>query len=409
MLSSDCASCAHKGDSKMRRAFVLCLAVSAFLLAADCGFGATIHVGLGAEYTYHTIQDGINAAALSGDTVIVHDGTYTGTGNRSIDFGGRTLTLQSANGAASTIIDCQNAARGFYLHSGETTASVIEGFTVKNGYTSDTLEDPGVLDVLGSGGGGGMLFVGSGATIVDCVFQDNYGRHGGGINCQSNSQLAVVGCAFAENDAGYAGGGLWAHTSTVTISGCTFAGNSADAGGGAMRLEDCDSILTNCLIAGNSSTGTSTSAAGGLLVGDGTATIKHCTLCGNVCSLADGGSAIRCDLVTIVDCIAWGNSGDQIFSTFASDITYSDVEGGWTGLGNTNADPLFFDGYHLGGGSPCINAGTDAGVYVDLDGNVRPLLGGFDMGCYEAVPEPATIGVLALGLLVVLARLRKSN
>ncbi len=66
-------------------------------------------------------------------------------------------------------------------------------------------------------------------------------------------------------------------------------------------------------------------------------------------------------------------------------VTYSDVEGGWPGEGNIDADPLFVGGddFHLRTGSPCIDAGADAGVYTDTDGDVRPYGAGFDMGADE--------------------------
>ncbi|HNW15440.1 MAG TPA: choice-of-anchor Q domain-containing protein, partial [bacterium] len=73
----------------------------------------------------------------------------------------------------------------------------------------------------------------------------------------------------------------------------------------------------------------------------------------------------------------------------ATNVTYSLFQGGYSGTGNINADPLFVDraanDYHLGAGSECIDkAGTAAeNPVIDLDGKTRPDGSGFDMGCYE--------------------------
>src|SRR5262245_22699620 len=84
-----------------------------------------------------TIQAAIDASP-AGDIAVVHDGIYTGPGNRDMDFGGRAITLRSASGAAACIIDCQASLadqhRALRLISGETSTSVLEGFTIKNGF-----------------------------------------------------------------------------------------------------------------------------------------------------------------------------------------------------------------------------------------------------------------------------------
>jgi hypothetical protein len=91
---------------------------------------------------------------------------------------------------------------------------------------------------------------------------------------------------------------------------------------------------------------------------------------------------------TVVNTILWGN-GNSIGSDTLStvDVTYSDVEGEtvWPGEGNLNAAPRFQaeNDYHLGFGSPAINAGRDEGVAIDLDGRPRMVGSAPDMGAYE--------------------------
>ena len=88
---------------KLRADFMKCL-----ILLCACAFCAirinatTIHV----PADQPTIQAGIDAAA-DGDTVLVADGTYTGDGNRDIDFGGKSIVLKSENGPVLTVIDCE--------------------------------------------------------------------------------------------------------------------------------------------------------------------------------------------------------------------------------------------------------------------------------------------------------------
>jgi hypothetical protein len=54
---------------------------------------------------FATIQEAIDYAH-SGEIVEVGPGTYSGDGNRDIDFRGKAITLRSSAGAGSTVIDC---------------------------------------------------------------------------------------------------------------------------------------------------------------------------------------------------------------------------------------------------------------------------------------------------------------
>lgn len=94
----------------------------AFLITPSPSLSATtIHVPTA---QYPTIQSGIDAA-VDGDTVVVADGTYTGGGNRNIDFKGKPITVKSENGAENCIIDCEGVGPGFNFDSGEGSSSLL--------------------------------------------------------------------------------------------------------------------------------------------------------------------------------------------------------------------------------------------------------------------------------------------
>ncbi len=175
------------------------------------------------------IQDGIDASA-SGDEVVVADGTYTGDGNRDLDYGGRNITLRSASGDPSLcVIDCQGSAanphRWFYFHSGETNAAVVDGFTITNGYIP--AEAPGIH-------GGAFLCWDASATINNCRFTNNFvASTGGAVMCILSSSATITNCQFLNNEQGiFANGG-----GAITLHGVT------------------DALVANCVITGNTSAG----------------------------------------------------------------------------------------------------------------------------------------------------------
>ena len=311
-----------------------------------------------AAHPFDAIQEGIDAAA-DGDTVLVLDGTYTGAGNRALDFDGRLITVRSDNGAASCVIDCQDAGWGFHFHNGETAAAVVQGFTITNGAADE---------------GGGMFNQNSSPTVIQCTFSENW--------------APVVG-----------GGGMCNYQSSPTVTDCTFSGNVADDGGGMYNDESSSPTVTNCTFSGNDATG-----GGGMYNAVSSPTVTNCTFSGNYADLG-GGIANDYSSPTVTNCILWGDTPDEIsITTGAPTVTYSNVQGGtghsWFGTGCLEAAPLFVDpdgpdntfgtqddNLRLSAGSSCIDAGDNAavppGVSTDLDDNPRISHGTVDMGAYE--------------------------
>lgn len=316
--------------------------------------------------TFTSIQAAINAARR-GDVVLVDDGTYL----EKINFKGKSITVRSKNGAAATVIDGNNENTAVRFESGETRRSVIDGFTITRGYDG--------LD------GGGVCCRNSSPTITRCVIVGNSGSNGGGINCIAASPA---------------------------ISKCLISGNIASNGGGIGCDESASPTVTNCTISGNFGF-----YGGGIgFAGNASPTVTNCTISGN---LSDHGGAIKGQggHIRVVNSILWGNDAtfpgtEEIYLDGESSISvsYSDVSGGWEGIGNVNADPIFTDprppaeapavggDYHLEAGSPCIDTGTGATRRYpklpsdDIDGDPRPQGEEYDIGSDEL--EQSASGIL---------------
>ena len=341
---------------------------------------------------YATIQAAVNAAQ-NGDTVVVADGTYSGPGNRDIDFGGKNLTVTSQNGPTKTIIDCGGSAstdgsgnhRGFYIHSGETGA-VIGGFTVKNGYETYS------SNITNSIGGGGIFIAyNSTAALNNCIISNNVGIDSGG-GVFNAGVLKMGNCTISNNNpnvngSNASGGGGISNSGTAILSNCAVTGNTSGYGG---IDNDGTLTLTNCTIAGNTAY-----YAGGGIINSNALTLNNCTITQNISAEGRGSGIYSYGSLTLTNDIVYGDTVSEIDNegTTAPVITFSDIQGGYAGTGNINADPLFVNAvggdFHLKLGSPCLGAGTSVGApATDKDGVVRPSPP--SIGAYEVAASGTT-------------------
>jgi hypothetical protein len=199
---------------------------------------------------FDNIQAAIDAAS-DGDEIVVMPGTYTSTADEVVDMLGKEIWLHSSGGADVTIIDGEGTRRGILCDSGETTSTVIEGFTVQN--CSATWYDwngDGQTDFWEQPGGGMWNRNGSSSTLTDCTFENNEAYFGGGMLNSDNSSPTLTNCTFDSNTANYFGGGMYNSSSNPTLTDCTFTGNRSPKGGG-MCNGSSSPTLTNCIFDDN--------------------------------------------------------------------------------------------------------------------------------------------------------------
>ena len=301
---------------------------------------------------YQTIQDAIDAAT-SGDTIFVEAGTY----NERLYFNGKQLTVEGTAGPLETVIDAEN--EGPVVVFDYDNRSTLRGFTLRNG--SGTAS-PYIQ-------GGGVVIYWANPVIEDCIISDNEGNQGGGV--------AAIG------------GGI--------LKRCRLVRNRAGMqGGGAFSLPFGDPlVMISTLVAENRSEASGLNDGAGV---DGFVVMKNCSVVNNI-----GGQGLaNADGSTVTNTIIYGNEGEQIGSTSLS-VSYSNIQGGFPGDGNLDADPMFeseSDIYHISESSPCVDRGTDVGVEdvtEDVDGEARPFGAGFDIGSDEFTPpvEPENVSPVA--------------
>jgi predicted outer membrane repeat protein len=289
---------------------------------------------------------------------------------------------------------------------------------------------PELVDVHFSGNrairGGALSNINaSSPEITGVIFENNQAtRVGGAIFNNTNSNSALTNVRFENNQSGRSGGAIYTNNSIPSINRAYFIENRGAAGGayfgGAMYYrfdEDFTGSPTPSVV--NAIFYKNSAADGGgaiYLLRDNSPTpnlsITNVTFYENSSRNATGGTidggAIAYDgnsTLTIKNTIAWGNLSktdgsepqpSQLSGTGTTNVTYSIVQGGWSGEGNLNADPRFVDpaagNLKLQGSSPAIDAGDpiDDCPTEDIEGTSRPQQGTSgnlvcDIGVYEVI------------------------
>jgi len=213
---------------------------------------------------YFNINDAL-LEAFSGNTLVVAPGTY----HESVNYLGKTITLQSSAGPEATIIDVTGfGTRGVLLSGGS-----ITGFTIQ-----------GASGGSFSNAGGGIEVLSGSATINDCIVRDNI------------------------MPAGFFGGGVFINGASATISNTLFCNNAPQNvqgaftnGGGNTFPATCPAIVTCGSALGDVN-------EDGNIDGSDVQSFVDCYLTGNTsngdCLCADvvtGGNLNAADIAALVD------------------------------------------------------------------------------------------------------------
>jgi hypothetical protein len=390
-----------------------------------------------------TIQGAIDVAA-SGDTVLVAPGTYF----ENISFGGKAITVESAQGPEATIIDGNRAGSVVTFVSGEGPASVLRGFTLQRGFagfegggvkissSSPTVVGNIITNNTACTGGAGITVDFSSPRIQDNVISNNSqiycsGGGGGGISVGGAGQAQIIDNVITGNSFSYGGGIELFAAGTPTIRGNVIRANTASTFGGGMYIVNhSDASIVQNLIIGNQAGqgggiywGVPSGYRGPLLVnntiadnrGQGSGIFAggfdaQAQLFNNIVVGVPGQSAVYCD--PFYDPAPPIFKSNNVFSSGAA--AYGGTCGDPTGTnGNISADPLFIDpatsDYHLGAGSPSIDAGDNFAPELpamDFDGDQRIFNGRVDQGVDEFESFPATTPSAPID--VTATRLRKT-
>jgi hypothetical protein len=180
---------------------------------------------------------------------------------------------------------------------------------------------------------------GGDVTLERCVFNNNTGHDGGAIN-MADGILVASDCVFTNNRSG--AGGAIRFLGTLDLHNCHFRGNYSDLEGGALAgYSEQPVVISGCTFVGN------TAEFGGAISYHGPSiVISKCTFADNrgvgPAIFALGGTEQN---VEFGHCIIW--NGQAPFQPEWWDkwipprVEYSDVEGGWPGIGNIDVDPRF--------------------------------------------------------------------
>ncbi len=340
------------------------------------------------EFISNTAGD-FGGGASVGESTTAIEGWFEGNSSRT---GGGLSTTSYPRTVLTDTQFIGNNAEGFFggggLYSAFGPVYIIGGRFERN--------------VISPANGGGVYVVG--LHMSGTQFVSNTGKSGGGA--YTEGEAILVGGRFQGNLAAAGSGGGVFVGAELAITGTQFISNAATtSGGGVSHVPSSgdDARIINALFARNTAGGSGAALSlGAAGPSSGEAQVLHTTIADTSLNpkqaiVAAAGTVYITNTIIASHTIGISQTGHPAFPPaifedynlfFGVTLTKTGVvtSGGHSLIGN----PLFLapasDNYHLRfdtSASAAIDAGVDAGVTRDVDGDSRPIGSGFDIGYDE--------------------------
>ncbi len=267
--------------------------------------GPVSNATTGQRYDY--IQHAIDAAS-AGDAIVVPEGLY----HEKLRFTGKGVTVTSTDPADPAV----------------RAATVVTGAGALVTFTQEPEVSPPPSPVRARALPDSSVTLAGNGDDTDVLAGLTITRGSYGVYCSGASPV-IRDCTIADNV--YAGMKLW-DEANPTVEGCDIIGNGTGiemwAHRGGRFVDHSYVTARHCVIAGSRYNG----------IWGGIPTLENCTVADNQ---AYGLTSVRSQVTNSI--IYFNNAGGEnlVAESPAVTVTYTDIQGGWPGEGNIDADPLF--------------------------------------------------------------------
>jgi RHS repeat-associated protein len=285
----------------------------------------------GAADSYHVLKviDVDSSAGINGFTI--QGGNANMQGNEANSVGAGLYCVNSS----PLISDCNFVGNNALNYGGGAYVKKSSSAFTNCGFAENT---------AGLGGGGIAAALFSSPVIRKCSFERNTltlsVNCGGAILNATGSQMNIFSSVFEDNIAqlGYGGAICNLDSSLLSVNNSAFADNSSSYGG-AIFSSDKNLEAKNCVFVKNWKQGYSGWQSKGAIY-SASGELVNCTIYGDYSEITFFDAL---EIGKIKNCIVYGDN-EHILNVPASvALEYSDIYGGYPGIGNINVNPYFYD------------------------------------------------------------------